>query len=427
MITLEGESYRLCNGVSRRAALRVGALGMAGLSLPNLLQSRAAAGQRRGTARSIIMVHLGGGPSHVDTYDPKPEAPVEIRGEFKAIGTNVPGIQICERFPMQAKMMDRLAILRSVHRVLPEEHASSLMCTGYGFTERRAAGDKPSIGAVLARLCARPDSELPPYVSLRGYNSETGLGAAHLGATCEPLVYDGPGREDLQRRIPVARLDGRRRMLDRINGIRREMDAQAAASQNVFSQRALEIISSSATYDALDVSKEDEKTRKRYPIEHFLRARRLVEAGVLCTAIEVGGWDTHGDNFPQLKRIMPPLDQSLAALLDDLKDRGLDRETIVIVWGEFGRTPRVNGTAGRDHWPAVMSAMIAGGGLKMGQVIGATDAGAGEAVERPVRVREIVATLYHALGIDPETVFIDQQARPIPLIPDAAPMPELIG
>lgn len=427
MITLQGLPYRLCGGVTRRDALRIGTLGMAGLSLPHLLQSRAAAAPTRGKATSIVMIHLGGGPSHVDTYDPKPEAPVEIRGEFKAIDTNVPGVQVCELFPLQAQRMDRLAVLRSVHRVLPEEHASSLMCTGYGYTERRAQGDKPCIGSVLARLRGRPETLVPPYVSLRGYNYETGLGGAHLGTQTEPYIYEGPGRDDLRLQVSLDRLNGRKKLLNKVNRFRQAVDSGAVEAQDVFSQRALELVSSSATYTALDVSKEDEKTRKRYPHEHFLRARRLIEAGVQCVAIEVGGWDTHSDNFKQLRNIMPPLDQSLTALLDDLKERGREQETLVVVWGEFGRTPRVNGTAGRDHWPAVMSVLVAGGGLKMGQVIGSTSPDAHEAKEKPYRVREVVATLYHALGIDPESVFIDQQARPIPLIHDAAPIPELVG
>jgi hypothetical protein len=427
MIRIEGASHRLCNGMTRRDALRVGTLGLAGFGLTDLLRLKAEASPTRGKARSIIMIHLGGGPSHIDTFDPKPDAPADVRGEFKAIPTKVDGIQIGELFPLQAAMMDRLAIIRSVHRVVPEEHASSLMVTGYTNTERRAQGDRPSIGAVLARLRPMQNPLLPPYVSLRGADGETGLRGAYLGANCEPLVYDGPGREDLKTRVNELRLTNRKRMLEQVNGFRRMVDAGAAASQDVFSQRALEIVSSSATYTALDVSKESPETRKQYPIEHFLRARRLVEAGVQCIAIEVGGWDTHGNNFGQLRSIMPPLDKSLTALLTDLKDRGLYDQTLVVMWGEFGRTPRVNSQAGRDHWPSVMSALLAGGGLKMGQVVGATDPMGGDAVEDPVHVRGVVATLYHALGIDPGMTFIDQQSRPIPLIHDAEPIAKLIG
>jgi hypothetical protein len=427
MLTLEGAGHSLCSGVTRRDALRIGTLGALGLTLTDLLRLRAEASPTKGQATSIIMIHLSGGPSHVDTYDPKPDAPVEVRGEFKAIPTKVAGVQFSEHFPLQAAMMDRLAILRSVHRVVPEEHASSLMVTGYTNTERRAIGDRPSIGSVLSKLRTKTDALIPSYVSLRGNNTETGLGAGYLGGTCEPLVYDGPGREDLKLSVGGRRLANRRKMLDMVDGFRRAIDSRMLNSQDAFAHRALEIVSSSATYDALDISKETEETRKRYDNDHFLRARRLVEAGVQCVALEVGGWDTHSDNFKQLRSIMPPLDKALSALLKDLIDRGLYDSTVVVMWGEFGRTPRVNGTAGRDHWPSVMSVLVAGGGLKMGQVIGATDPTASEPADSPVYVREVVATLYHALGIDPAMTFIDQQARPTPLIHDAGPLPALIG
>ncbi|MGV3720715.1 MAG: DUF1501 domain-containing protein [Actinomycetota bacterium] len=426
MITLEGGSHRLCNGLTRRDALRVGTLGIAGFALSDLLQLQAQAAVPRRKAKSIIMIHLGGGPSHVDTYDPKPDAPEEIRGEFKAIPTKVDGIQIGELFPRQAQMMDQLAILRSCSKVFPEEHASSLMVTGYSNTERRAQGEHPSIGSVLTKLRSTPDALMPAYVSLRGINIETGLNAGFLGPSCEPLAYDGPGREDLKLRVAANRLDGRRKMLDKLNGFRRAVDAGAIESQNVFTQRALELVASTSAYDALDIGKETEETRKRYGMEHFLRARRLVERGVQCVAIEVGGWDTHSDNFKQLRSIMPPLDQAFTELVKDLKDRGLYDETLIVMWGEFGRTPKVNGTAGRDHWPHVMSVAFAGGGLKMGQAIGTTDQQAMYATEQAYTVRHVVATLYHALGIDPSMSFIDGQSRPIPLIHDAEPIPELI-
>ena len=427
MITIEGGSHRLCNGVTRRDALRVGTLGFAGLTLSNLLQLQAQAATPRGKAKSIIMIHLSGGPSHVDTYDPKPDAPDEIRGEFKAIPTKVAGIQIGELFPRQAAMMDQFTILRSCYKVLPEEHASSLMVTGYSNTERRTQGDRPSIGSVLAKLRADPTDSLPAYVSLRGMNGETGLNAAFLGPTCEPLSYEGPGRDDLRLHVSNRRLAGRRKLLDKLNGIPQVVESGAVQTQDVFAQRALEIVASSTTYEALDISKETEETRKRYGMEHFLRARRLVERGVQCVALEVGGWDTHSDNFKQLKSIMPPLDQALTELVKDLKERGLYDQTAIVMWGEFGRTPKVNGTAGRDHWPSVMSVLLAGGGMKMGQVIGATDPQGMYAADQPYTVRHVLATLYTALGIDPTMTFVDNQSRPIPLIHDADAIPELIG
>jgi uncharacterized protein (DUF1501 family) len=413
--------------MTRRDCLRVGTLGAAGLGLADLLRMRAASATSGGRARSIIMIHLGGGPSHLDTYDPKPDAPVEIRGEFAAIPTRVDGIRICELFPLQAEIMDRLAIIRSVSRVLPEEHASSLMVTGYGYTDRRTQGDHPSVGSVLSRLRGKPEALIPAYVSLRGVDYESGLGAAHLGAAAEPLAVQGPGRQDLQLRIGAARLEGRRHLLDRVNAFRKAAEARAVAAQDVFSRRALEVVSSSATFNALDAKQETEAVRKRYGNDQFLVARRLIEAGVQCVTLEVGGWDTHENNFKGLRNVMPPLDRAFRALIDDLKDRGLLDSTLVVMWGEFGRTPRVNGSAGRDHWPAVMSALLAGGGLKVGQVLGATDSTGSAAADEPYRVREVVATLYQALGIDPGTTFIDQQQRPVPLIHDAAPIAKLVS
>lgn len=311
MISLEGAAHPLCSGVSRRDALKIGTAGLAGLTLASLLQGRAEAATGRGKAKSLVMIHLSGGPPHLDTYDPKPDAPAEIRGEFKAIPTKVDGIQFCEHFPLQAQMADRLAVIRSIHRVLPEEHASSHTCTGWGFTERRAGSDRPCIGSVIARLRGKPDSLLPAYVALRGVNGETGLNAAYLGPNYEPLMYEGPGREDLRLRIDMSRLNNRRRMLDRINAFRKEVEAGPMTHQDVFSQRALEIISSSATYNALDISKETEETRKRYANDHFLRARRLVEAGVQCVALEIGGWDTHSDKFRSMKNLMPATDRAV--------------------------------------------------------------------------------------------------------------------
>jgi uncharacterized protein (DUF1501 family) len=426
MITIQGGRYRLCSGITRRDALRIGTLGIAGFTLADLLQLKAEASPTPGKAKSIIMIHLGGGPSQTDTYDPKPDAPMEIRGEFKPIATKVDGIRIGELFPLQAAMMDRLAIVRTIARGV-DEHSSSHTVTGYSNGERRAQGDRPSIGSVLARVKGKPESILPPYVSLRGYNAEQGLGAAYLGATYEPLVSDGPGRDDLKLRVNTNRLSSRRKLLEMVDSFRKVTDTAAVTARDSFSQRAMEIVGSTATYDALNVGKETEETRKRYGNDQFVLARRLVEAGVQCVALEVGGWDTHSDNFNQLRRIMPPLDKALTCLLNDLKDRGLDQDTLVVMWGEFGRTPRVNGAAGRDHWSPVMSALVAGGGLKMGQVVGTTDSQAAYPESDAQSIRGMVATLYHALGIDPHTTFIDQQNRPIPLIHDAEPIAQLIG
>jgi hypothetical protein len=429
MITIAGKAHQLCNGMTRRDVLRVGSMGLLGFTLADLfrLEAASAAG---GSAENLIMIHMSGGPSHVDTWDPKSDAPAEIRGEFKAIGTNVPGIQICELFPLQAKMMDRFTIVRSITNAR-EEHASSHLCTGYWNSERETQGDKPSIGAVLARTKGNPDALLPSYVSLRGINKESGLGAAYLGGNYEPLAANGPGLQDLSlgRAMNLGRFKSRRELLARLDHVRAQIDgSRQVGNQDAFIQRALNVISSSTTRDALDLNKEPEATRKRYgPHTSFLQARRLIEAGVRCVALETGGWDTHSDNFRSLRTLLPQTDQSISALVKDLVDRGLYEKTLVIMWGEFGRTPRVNGSAGRDHWPRVMSGIVAGGGLKMGQVIGATDPTAAMASDREVTVRDMVATVYQALGIDPHMTFIDQQDRPVPLVHDGRPIAELLG
>ena len=426
MLEITGKSHRVCSGVTRRDVLRIGGLGLAGFTLADVLKLRAEAASDLGTAKSIIMIHLGGGPSHVDTYDPKPESPAAYRGEFKAIETNVSGIQLGEHFPLQAKRMDRMVVIRSLANVA-HEHSSSHTVTGYSNLERNATGDKPSVGSVLAKLRTSPDAVIPSYVTVRGYNTVHGLGAAYLGGSAEPLVSRGPGRDDLTPRLSKIRMASRQKLLAQVDSVRREIDNHPEVAQRTaFNEGAFRIISSSKTYDALDVGKESKATRDRYKNDNFLLARRLVEAGVQCVAVETGGWDTHGNNFNSLRNLMPRLDRSLAALMDDLKDRGLYEETVIVVWGEFGRTPRVNGSAGRDHWPRVMSAMISGGGLKMGQAIGSTDS-LGQGVDKnPLHVRDVVATLYHALGIDPKMVFTDAQGRPIQLIHDKEPIPELI-
>ncbi len=425
MITLEGRPYRVCNGVSRRDILRVGTLGIAGFGLADLLKLRAEAAPTAGRATSIVMIHLGGGPSQLDTYDPKPDAPVEYRGEFKAIGTNVPGVQICEHFPLQARMMDRLAVLRSVYGG-PDDHASSHTTTGYSNVERVTQGDKPSMGSVLTRIRGNARTLIPAYTSLRPVNRESGLGAAYLGGEYEPFVFDGPGRDDLHLRIRGDRLAHRRKVLEQIDGFRKSIDARAVSNQDAFARRAFEVVSSTAAYEAFDLSKEKDETRKRYGNDQLLLTRRLLEAGVQSVALEIGGWDTHSNNFAELKRLLPQLDQGFSAFIQDLHLRGLLEHTIVVMWGEFGRTPKVNNAAGRDHWPRVMSAVVAGGAFKTGQVIGASDPTGAEPASDPCKIRAVIASIYHALGIDPASTFIDQ-GRPVQLIQDAEPIPQLFG
>ena len=430
MFTVWGRPHNFCDGIHRRGFLKLGAFGT-GLTLADMYRAQAAARTSRPSiatpAKSAIMIYLPGGPSHMDMYDPKPEAPVEYRGEFRAIPTAVPGIQISEHMPLQARMMDRLAIVRSLISV--DEHSDSLVMTGYPERVNRAAtqGQHPSFGAVLSKL--RTQSEVPPFVSLRGMSIGTEPG--YLGVAHRPFTPDGPARANL--RLPSGvtppRMSDRQTLLSQFDTIRREIDASGTMNGlDAFTQRAFEMISSGIVRNALDLTQEDPRTRDRYKgIEQFLTARRLVEAGVGCVTLSYGGWDTHSSNFKTLRKQLPMLDRGIANLLEDLRDRGLENDVITVVWGEFGRTPKVNNNdGGRDHWAPVMSAMVAGGGLKMGQVIGASSARGEYPKDRPLKVPHLLATLYKAMGIDPAMTFPSGSGRPMHILDDRELVTELL-
>jgi hypothetical protein len=370
------------------------------------------------------MVYLPGGPSHIDMYDPKPEAPSEYRGEFKAIGTNVPGIQVCELFPRQARRMDRLALLRAVVGS-DGDHAAWQFMTGYSGKAHR-----PALGSVVSRSgdAAKGASSMPPYVALDRREEED---PKYLGTAHRPFVPSGPGLENLSLAsgIDMERLKSRRSLLATFDTLRRDLDSSGVLDgMDEFTQRAFDMISSGAVREAFDLSREDPRTLEAYGKEgkRFLQARRLVEAGVKVVTLSTGGWDTHGDNFKTLRQQLPQVDNALSSLIDDLEARGLADDVAVVMWGEFGRTPKVNGGAGRDHWPQVMSVLIAGGGLNMGQVIGSTDARAERAIDRPVTTENIHATLYHVLGIDPSEAFLNEAGRPVHVLDNREVIRELV-
>jgi hypothetical protein len=372
------------------------------------------------------MIYLPGGPSHLDTYDPKPQAPAEYRGEFQAIRTNVAGISICEHFPRQAAMMDRLAIIRSLSGVV-EEHSDAQVMSGWGEAENRSVG-RPSLGAVVSKLRGSDSPDIPPFVSLRGLT--TGLEPGYLGPAHRAFVPSGPGLNNLNLPAGVesGRLEDRKVLLAGFDRMRRDIDATGTMTGlDAFTQRAFDIVASGAVRRALDLSQEDPRVRDLYGKQtQFLTARRLIEAGVGCVTLAIGGWDTHSDNFGHLRKQLPEVDNAVATLIDDLHQRGLAEDTVVVVWGEFGRTPRVNGSAGRDHWPAVMSCLLAGGGLRTGQVIGASSARGEYPKDRPVSVQSVIATLYHALGIDPALQFTSASGRPSALLDERTPVAELV-
>ncbi len=424
MFTLLGSRQQFCDGVSRRGFLKIGAFG-AGLTLAGMLRARAAAKGASGSAKSAIMIYLPGGPSHMDMYDLKPDAPKEFRGEFNPIATNVAGVQICEHFPLQAKMWDKLAVVRSVVSV--DEHSDSAVMTGYSENVNRVA-NHPSFGSVVSKLRGSGKSDVPPFVSLRGMSRGTEPG--YLGVAHRPFTPSGQGMQNL--RLPGSvnadRLDQRKALLEGFDDVRRDIDASGTmAGLDAFTGRAFDMVTSGTVRNALDLNKADAATRARYKgVEQFLTARRLIEAGVGCVTLSIGGWDTHGQNFTTLKKQLPQVDRGVANLIQDLHDLGMADDVATVMWGEFGRTPKINGGAGRDHWAPVMSALVAGGGLKMGQAVGASTARGERPKDRPYTVSQVLGTVYRTLGIDPAMTFPNGSGRPMYVLDDREAVAELV-
>ena len=425
MLTLWGAEQGFCDGLNRRNFLKIGAFG-AGLTLAEMLSQKAhATVTRQSTSqKQAIMVYLGGGPSHMDMWDLKPDAPSEYRGEFRPIATNVPGIQICEHMPLQARMMDKLAVVRSV--VAVDEHSDSAVMTGYSERDNRLA-NHPSFGSVVSRVRGL-QNDMPPFVSLRGLSRGTEPG--FLGVAHRPFTPDGPGLQDLRlvNGVTPQRVEQRRTMLESFDNMRSEIDNNGTlAGLDSFTQRAFDMIASGGVRTALDLQREPAEGRERYRgVENFLTARRLVEAGVGCVTLSYGGWDTHGQNFTSLRRQLPILDRGISNLVTDLSDRGLLDNVVLVVWGEFGRTPRVNQNAGRDHWAPVMSALVAGGGLRVGQAVGSSSARGERPQDRRCTPSQLLATLYRQIGIDPGQTFPNGLGRPMYVLDDREPIRELM-
>jgi Protein of unknown function (DUF1501) len=430
MLTLLGKRQRFCDGLSRRSFLRIGALGFGGLTLPDLLRSDAAASTHQ-AQKSIINVYLPGGPSHIDTFDLKPDAPAEIRGEFRPIATTVPGMEICQLMPKLAQLGKKFAIVRSLTG-FQNEHSPSQTESGWSVTELQSLGGHPSIGAAVARLRGTTTaSSLPTFVDLTGYSQSGFLGPVYSG-----FRPSDDGRIDLQMpQIGLNRFRSRTELLGKLDRIRRDIDgSHAMEALDAFNQRAVGLITSAKMADALAWEKAPPKVRELYGIDGnaslsvFLVAKRLIEAGVRVISLGYGSWDTHGQNFPVLRYELPLIDAGLSGLLRDLDASGMLENTMIVMWGEFGRTPRVNTSAGRDHWPLAQSAFVAGGGMRMGQVIGSTNRYAEQPQDRPVHLQELFATFYQQLGIDPHTTTIrDPNGRPQYLVAHPDPVPELIG
>jgi hypothetical protein len=422
MLSCWGRGTTLCDGITRREVLRLGGLAFGGLTLADLLRSRAAAGDSALPTRSVIMIWLRGGPSHIDSYDMKPGAPADVRGEFRPIGTRVPGIAVCEYLPRHAAMMERLAILRGIQSNDLGDHTPHYILTG--FPDR---GKRPTLGAITSYLHPQQDG-IPRYVSSFNtpYESSTYTGPAH-----RPFVPDGAGVANLSlaKGVSLGRLSDRRQLLAQFDTFRRDLDAGAnLAAHDAFTRKALETIASSKVRDAFDLKQESDETRARYGdyCKQLLMARRAVEAGVSVVTVKIGDWDTHEKNFIDMRDQLPKLDQGFSALIDDLYNRGLERDVAVVMWGEFGRAPKISRGDGRDHWPEAGAAVVGGGGFRVGQAIGETDAHGGRAKGRPYTPSNVLATLYRHLGIDTTTTIPDHTNRPMHVLDDREPIRELL-
>lgn len=442
MLNLLGSARRYCDGVNRRSFLQLGGLAVGGLSLQSLLQAEQNSGRQ--THRSVIMVYLSGGIAHQDTFDLKPNAPAEVRGEFNPIATTVPGIEYCELLPKLAGVADKCSIIRSVVGQR-DEHSSFQSVTGYTMGEVQRNGT-PHFGSIVSKVQGATDSVTPPFVDLfpamqhRPYNS---TGAGYLGSAYNQVRADGEDLANMKLRFVEADQFGRRMgLLDQLEQLRRHADNHSFDDLSESYRRACEVLTSSKLVDAMNVELEDPNVREMYgkgsskhlgdgaPMwnDQLLTARRLVEAGVRVVTVAYGFWDTHGNNFSHMKQHLPLFDTGISALITDLHQRGLDKDCTVVVWGEFGRSPKINDKAGRDHWAPVQSALVAGGGMPTGMVIGSTDKTAAYAQDRPIHYRDVLATVYHNLGIDLDAYVRDASDRPVRILPEEArPIRELMA
>jgi hypothetical protein len=424
-----------CPGPSRRAMLRAGLLGAWGLGLDDLLRLRAQSAEAGSSppakARNCILIWLAGGPSHLDTFDPKPDASADVRGEFKAIETAVPGVRISEVFPRLAKAMDRLTLVRSV--TSPEadhDRAAHHLLTGY---RPSPALVYPSFGSAVAKAREEKRGALPPYVAVP--EAPIFSTSGYLTPAYDPFAASGDPNQPGFRvrnlsppdRLTLDRLRRRRAMVKALDGFASDVAATPlTASRDQFSEQAYDLLTSAAAQEAFRIDDEPDALRQSYgrtPLgQSCLLARRLIEAGVSFVTLNdrgMGqlGWDTHQQNFPRIKdNLAPPLDQGLSALLDDLDNRGLLASTLVVAMGEFGRTPRINGAAGRDHHGRANSVLLAGAGLPRGLVLGRTDPQGDAPADRPVTPADLAATIYTALGIDPDRRFETPEGRPVRLV-----------
>lgn len=423
-----------CDGTTRRDFLKIGALGLGGLMLPDLLRVRAAeklAGKStKDTA--VIWLWLGGGPTHIETFDPKMSAPAEFRSTVGAVKTNVPGIEIGGVFPKMAQVADKMAFVRSfAHRNSGHGGGTHWVMTGYDHppADNGQAPIKPGMGSILARArgAHNKDTGMPMYVRLQGI---LGDGPAWLGTSYAPFDTSGNARRNMNLKVDLERLEDRRSLLKAIDTLDREIDQTGTAKGlDSFETQAFDLILGRAR-EVFDVNREDPRVRDRYGPglgQQLLMSRRLVEAGVGFVTLHYGGWDMHGDIANQMKRLGPQMDQAVSTLVEDLADRGLDQNVLVVVTGEFGRTPRINNGAGRDHWAPLTTLALAGGGLKMGQVVGESSAKAEFPKSNPITPQDLMATVFQVLGLPQDLQYNDPAGRPVYMIDKGKPITELVG
>ena len=456
---------------NRRQVLKAGASGLLGISLVDLLRAEELAGIRN-SQKSVINIHLDGGPPQHDTIDPKPDAPVEIRGEFRPISTSVADIHISELMPKIAAQAHRVAFIRSLVGSAGAHDAFQCQ-SGYPAADLRTVGGRPAVGCVITKMLSTTGDPIPAYVDLMQGRPLVRNSArpGYLGQAYRPFRPDisskfsreleagmknelaarGPQHSmtlSLTDGLSFDRIDDRRALLVGIDGFRRDLDSSGTMhAMDQFSQQALNILTSGKLAQALDFESEPDSVQKAYTppattaevgerfytaedghsAKKLLLARRLVEAGARCVSVSFSDFDTHSKNFPRMRSLVPIVDHAIAALIADLEQRGMFDDVVVVVWGEFGRTPRVNQSGGRDHWPEVGPAMMFGGGIQGGRVIGATDKLGAKAISRPVTYQEVFATVYRCLGIDFERITLqDPSGRPQMLLDNAAPIRELI-
>ncbi len=453
-----GTTRKYCDGLSRRNFVQIGVAGMASVGLPAILRAKEASANRGLPKKdtSVILIWLAGGPSHMDLYDMKPEAPAEYRGIWRPIPTNVPGFEISELLPLQAKVADKFSIVRSLYHNNSDHFAGAhiILTSRPGASGADQAGKYPSIGSIASKVCGPRRPGLPALAAVP-YANSIGLrpgyfGANYLGIEHNPFETDGdPNAANYQVQninlpggMTVDRLGDRRALLAGFDKLRRDVDSRGLAdAMDRFQRDAYEMITSTAARKAFDIGSEDATLRERYGRTEFgqstLLARRLVEAGCTFVSVQGGGWDDHWGLKAGLEGRVPELDKAVSSLLVDLEQRGLRDRVLVVVCGEFGRTPRMNdggnggapmsmGTPGRDHWGNAMFCLLSGGGVKGGQVVGSTNRLGEAPKDRPITAGDIHATIYHVLGVDPHTNFLNHAGRPVPAIDEGEVIHELV-